>query len=110
MGFVITFVVVAIICTIITIATRPKANRESSRVERQNYRDGSINNYPGVLWLLPIFFSLPGGIVASVIASMKYQARWGRLFVTGLIFTVLESIGYWYLFIKPMDDILKTLY
>lgn len=41
--------------------------------------------FPGVLWLLPICFGLFGGVVAGLIASMKYQASWWELVVAGFI-------------------------
>jgi len=52
------------------------------------------NKFPGVLWLLPIFFGLLGGIVAAMISSMKYQASWWELATVGGIVTVLEILVY----------------
>ena len=52
------------------------------------------NRFPGVLWLLPIFFGLLGGIVAAMISSMKYQASWWELATVGGIITVLQILAY----------------
>ncbi len=51
------------------------------------------NRFPGVLWLLPVFFGLTGGIIAALIASMKYQASWIELFIVGLFIQVLIIVG-----------------
>ena len=32
--------------------------------------------FPGVLWLLPIFFGLLGGIISAMISSIKYHSIW----------------------------------
>ena len=48
--------------------------------------------FPGVLWLLPILFGIIGGVVASLIASLKYEATWWPLFVVGLAISFLWSI------------------
>ncbi len=50
--------------------------------------------FPGVLWLLPIFLGLIGGIVAALIADMKYQASWWELFLVGFIINTLAIIAY----------------
>ncbi len=52
------------------------------------------SRFPGVLWLLPIFFGVLGGTIAAMIASMKYQASWWELFVTGLIITAVLGLVY----------------
>ena len=54
----------------------------------------TARKFPGVLWLLPIFFGLLGGIVAAMISSMKYQASWWELFTVGLIITLGEVLIY----------------
>jgi len=50
--------------------------------------------FPGVLWLLPICFGLVGGVIAALIASLKYQASWLELALVGLIVTVVAMFGY----------------
>jgi len=45
--------------------------------------------FPGVLWLLPICFGLFGGVIAGLVASIKYQASWWELVVGGLLVTVV---------------------
>ena len=44
--------------------------------------------FPGVLWLLPICFGFFGGIVAGLIASLKYQASWWELVLAGLLINI----------------------
>lgn len=51
------------------------------------------NRYPGVLWLLPVFFGLIGGIIAAMFASIKYQAEWWDLFLIGLLFSIAYAAG-----------------
>ena len=51
-------------------------------------------SFPGVLWLLPICFGLFGGIVAGLIASLKYQASWWELAVAGFAVSFLVMAGY----------------
>ena len=54
--------------------------------------------YPGVLWLLPIFFGFIGGIVASLISGLKYEASWWELLVVGIItqiFAIIVWIFWW---------------
>ena len=52
------------------------------------------NKFPGVLWLLPIFLGLLGGIIAAMISSMKYQASWWELFTVGFVITVGSVLLY----------------
>ena len=49
-------------------------------------------SFPGALWLLPIFFGIIGGIIAALIADMKYQASWWELFVVGIFMSVLGIV------------------
>jgi len=62
--------------------------------------------FPMVLWLLPIFFGLFGGIVAALIANLKYQASWIELFIVGIVISfVLGGLWIWVwggLFILPL--------
>ena len=44
--------------------------------------------FPMVLWLLPIFFGLFGGIIAALISNLKYEASWIELFMVGLILQI----------------------
>ena len=53
--------------------------------------------FPGVLWLLPIFFGVLGGIIAGMISSMKYNASWLELFLVGLILTVMALLFWWFI-------------
>jgi len=46
-------------------------------------------SFPGTLWLLPIFFGFIGGIIAALIADIKYQASWWELLVAGILINVL---------------------
>lgn len=62
------------------------------------------NRYPGVLWLLPIFFGILGGIIASMFASMKYKAGWVELITVGIIISILESIPAILLMAKAMSN------
>ena len=52
--------------------------------------------FPGALWLLPIFFGLFGGIVAALIANLKYGAHWMELFLVGLLLQV-AGFMFWFL-------------
>jgi len=52
------------------------------------------NRFPGVLWLMPIFFGIIGGVLAAMIASLKYEASWWELVVVGLIVTCIGVIAY----------------
>ena len=54
--------------------------------------------FPGVLWILPILFGLIGGVIAGLIASLKYEASWWELVLVGFIINVLVVIGYILLF------------
>ena len=53
--------------------------------------------FPGVLWLLPIGFGLFGGVVAGLIASMKYQASWWELVVAGLLINLAIFVMIFYI-------------
>ena len=44
--------------------------------------------FPGVLWILPVFFGLLGGVIAAMIASMRYGASWWELLLVGLLVQV----------------------
>ena len=44
---------------------------------------------PGVLWILPIFLGLVGGVVASLIASIKYQPQGASYLVAGIVSSVI---------------------
>ena len=57
----------------------------------------SKNKFPGALWLLPIFFGVIGGIIAALIASIKYNASWWELLVGGICITI--AIGGLYLWL-----------
>lgn len=48
--------------------------------------------YPGVLWLLPLFLGVVGGIIAALISALKYQASWWELLVVGIIMTFLFGV------------------
>jgi len=50
--------------------------------------------FPGVLWLLPILLGVTGGVVAALIASLKYQASWWELLAVGFIVNFLIVIFY----------------
>jgi hypothetical protein len=54
--------------------------------------------FPGILWLLPICFGLLGGIIAALIADMKYHASWWELLITGLVLTFLVVLIYLLIF------------
>ncbi len=54
-------------------------------------------NFPGILWLLPLFFGIAGGIVAALIASLKYQASWWELLAGGFIVNCISIVGLWLL-------------
>ena len=51
-------------------------------------------SFPGALWLLPIFFGISGGIIAALIADMKYQASWWELLVLGIIISGVALLLY----------------
>jgi hypothetical protein len=51
-------------------------------------------NFPGTLWLLPIFFGILGGIVAALIASLKYESSWWELVFAGIAMTVVAVLIY----------------
>lgn len=55
--------------------------------------DEERRGFPGSLWLFPIFFGLLGGIIASLIADMKYNAGWLELFIVGLILQLMYIAG-----------------
>jgi len=55
--------------------------------------------FPGVLWLLPICFGLFGGVIAGLVASLKYQASWWELVVGGLI---INLALYAIIFVMPL--------
>ncbi len=42
-------------------------------------------DFPSVLWLLPVIFAFPGGLIAAFVSSLIYKASWWELFVAGLI-------------------------
>ena len=54
--------------------------------------------FPSVLWLLPVFFGLLGGVIAALIANEKYGASWSELVIGGAVVSTLEFIGYLLLF------------
>jgi len=57
--------------------------------------DNKKHSFPGVLWLLPIFFGPFGGIIAALVSSMKYNASWWELLVVGLFMPVVYlALGY----------------
>jgi hypothetical protein len=49
--------------------------------------------YPGVLWLLPIFWGFTGGIIAAVIAGCAFRDSWWELFFIGIIVQVLWVVS-----------------
>ncbi len=51
-------------------------------------------SFPGTLWLLPIFFGIVGGVIAALIADMKYQASWRELLVLGIIISGVALLLY----------------
>ena len=51
-------------------------------------------NFPGTLWLLPIFFGIVGGLIAALIADLKYQASWWELLVLGIIISGVALLLY----------------
>jgi len=55
--------------------------------------------FPGVLWLLPICFGLFGGVIAGLVASIKYQASWWELVVAGLL---INLACYAIIFVMPL--------
>ena len=57
-------------------------------------QDTTRNKFPGVLWLLPVFLGLFGGIIAALISNLKYQASWWELFAVGLAITFISGIIY----------------
>lgn len=50
--------------------------------------------FPGILWLLPIFFGLTGGILAGFISSLKYQDSWWELVLAGFVVSCLAVVAY----------------
>ncbi len=50
--------------------------------------------FPGVLWLLPIVFGFVGGIIAGLIASLKYEASWWELVAVGAAISLFALGGY----------------
>ncbi len=42
-------------------------------------------DFPSVLWLLPLIFAFPGGVVAAFISALAYKASWWELFIGGLV-------------------------
>ncbi len=50
--------------------------------------------FPGVLWILPIFFGLIGGIIAALISGLKYQASWWELLLVGFLINVVIGVIY----------------
>ena len=55
-----------------------------------------VKRFPGVLWLLPLFLGLFGGIVAALISNMRYGASWIELFMVGLLLQ-LAFAALWFL-------------
>ena len=53
-----------------------------------------VKRFPGVLWILPICLGAVGGIVAALIASLKYQASWWELFTVGVIINLFPYIAW----------------
>lgn len=58
-------------------------------VEKPPTQKASQKSFPGTLWLLPIFFGVIGGIIASLIANMKYKASWWELLVAGILISIV---------------------
>ena len=54
--------------------------------------------FPGVIWILPLLLGFPGGIIAALIASMKYGASWWQLLLVGLIMNILSAFAWIFLF------------
>ena len=50
--------------------------------------------FPSVLWLLPVIFAFPGGLIAAFVSALIYKASWWELFMVGLIVSAL-----WVLFV-----------
>ncbi len=57
--------------------------------------------FPGALWLLPIFFGPIGGITASLIANMKYGAKWWGLLLVGFL-VPLSAALIWFAFLAAV--------
>lgn len=62
--------------------------------------------FPGALWLLPILLGIPGGIIASLIASLKYQASWWELLAVGFASAIFVSLVYVAIYISMLEVIL----
>ena len=50
--------------------------------------------FPGVLWILPIFFGLIGGIISAVIAGAAFKASWWELLFAGIAMNAAWGIVY----------------
>jgi len=66
----------------------PPAVEDTSQVTAKPTR----KRFPGVLWLLPLFLGVVGGIIAALISALKYQASWWELLVVGIIMTFLFGV------------------
>lgn len=49
---------------------------------------------PGVLWVLPVIFALPGGIISAVIANACFRASGKGYLAVGLLISILGVIIY----------------
>jgi hypothetical protein len=45
--------------------------------------------FPSVLWLLPLVFAFPGGLIAAFISGLVYKASWWELFTVGVIVSLI---------------------
>jgi len=61
--------------------------------------------FPAVLWLLPIFLGIVGGVAAALIANLEYKASWWELLVAGGVISFLGISAYFvylYLVLIPL--------
>ena len=63
-----------------------------------------------MLWILPLFFGLFGGIIAALFAGMKYEARWWDLVVFGFVVQVLVTLFILLMVLYPFRDVLGKLF
>ncbi len=64
-------------------------SKDSQKVDRESV---NYNGTPSVLYLLPIFFGVLGGVIAAVIAGTVYKASWVVLFIVGIISSIFSWI------------------
>lgn len=61
--------------------------------------------FPGVLWILPIFFGFIGGTIGALIAGCCYRDTWWELFLIGIIIQVMALVGASLILIQTGIDI-----